>query len=67
MGSNARQGLMADIVLGIVGSIVGGWVMNMFGAPGVGGFDLYSVIVGLIGAVILIYLGRLIMGGRSPA
>jgi uncharacterized membrane protein YeaQ/YmgE (transglycosylase-associated protein family) len=65
MGSNGRQGLIGDIVLGIVGSLVGGWVMSLFGAPGVGGFDLYSIVVGLIGAIILIYLGRLFMRSRA--
>ena len=64
-GSNGRQGLIGDIILGIVGSLVGGWVMSLFGAPGIGGFDLYSIIVGLIGAVIVIYVGRLLMGSRA--
>jgi uncharacterized membrane protein YeaQ/YmgE (transglycosylase-associated protein family) len=60
MGSNHRQGLIMDIVLGVVGSIVGGWIMSLFGEQGVTGFDLYSLIVGVIGAVILIYLGRML-------
>lgn len=65
MGSNQRQGLIMDIILGIVGSIVGGWVMTLFNQPGVTGFDLYSLIVGVIGAVILIYLGRMITSSSA--
>ncbi len=67
MGSNQRQGLVMDIILGIVGSIVGGWVMSLFGQQGVTGFDLYSLVVGVIGAVILIYLGRMLTGGAQKA
>ncbi|HEX8923927.1 MAG TPA: GlsB/YeaQ/YmgE family stress response membrane protein [Patescibacteria group bacterium] len=49
-----------DIVLGIVGAVVGGVIMNAIGAPGVSGFSLYSILVAALGAVILIWLGRLI-------
>jgi uncharacterized membrane protein YeaQ/YmgE (transglycosylase-associated protein family) len=65
MGSNHRQGLLMDIILGIVGAGVGGWLMNLFGQPGVTGFDLYSLVVGVIGAVVLVYLGRMLMGGAK--
>jgi uncharacterized membrane protein YeaQ/YmgE (transglycosylase-associated protein family) len=56
MGS--REGIVLDIVLGIVGSVVGGWIMSLFGSPGVTGFDLYSFIVAIIGAVVLIAIVR---------
>lgn len=65
MGTSGRQGLIGDIILGVIGSIVGGWVMSLFGASGVTGFDLYSIIVGIVGAIIVIYLGRLLMPNRS--
>ena len=54
------QGTLGDIVLGIIGSFVGGFVMNFFGQPGVTGFNLYSVIVSSLGAAIVIYLGRIL-------
>lgn len=54
------HGLLMDIVLGVVGAAVGGLIMNFFGQSGVTGFDLYSLIVAVIGAVVLIFLGRLI-------
>jgi len=52
------SGAMKDIVLGIVGAIVGGFLMGMVGQSGVNGFNLYSLIVSVIGAVIVIYIGR---------
>ena len=48
------EGLVLDIVLGIVGAIIGGWVMSFFGEGGVTGFNLYSFIVAVLGAIILI-------------
>ncbi len=45
------EGLILDIVLGIVGAIAGGWLFNMFGARGVTGLNLYSLLVAVVGAV----------------
>ncbi len=60
MKTDYEQGLLLDIVLGIVGAIVGGFVLNMIGQPGVTGFNLYSLLVATLGAVVVIYLGRLL-------
>jgi uncharacterized membrane protein YeaQ/YmgE (transglycosylase-associated protein family) len=49
-----------DVVLGVVGAIVGGFVMSLFGQSGVTGFNVYSVVVAVIGAVVLVYAGRLL-------
>ena len=54
------HGVIEDIILGIVGAFVGGFVLNFIGQSGVTGFNIYSLIVAVIGAVILIFLGRLI-------
>lgn len=51
-------GLLWDIVLGIIGSLVGGWIMNLFGKAGITGFNLYSFIVGVLGAIIVIAIAR---------
>ncbi len=56
----SAHGLLEDIILGIVGAVVGGFIMNMLGAPGVTGFNFYSLIVAVVGAVILIILGRML-------
>jgi uncharacterized membrane protein YeaQ/YmgE (transglycosylase-associated protein family) len=49
---------LGDIVLGIIGALVGGWIFNLLGEPGVSGFNLYSVIVAVIGAVVFTIVGR---------
>lgn len=58
MKTNSRQGTLTDIVLGIVGAIVGGFLMGMVGQAGVSGFNLYSMVVAVLGAIVIIYLGR---------
>ncbi len=53
-----RKGCFSGIILGIVGAIVGGFVMSLIGGRGVTGFNLYSLFVATLGAVILIWLAR---------
>ncbi len=48
------EGLVIDIGLGIVGAIVGGWLFSVFGMSGVTGLNLYSLVVAVIGAVVLL-------------
>ena len=48
------DGLVLDLVLGIVGSIAGGWLFNMFGASGVTGLNLYSLLVAVVGAIVVL-------------
>lgn len=60
MKTNYAQGTLGDIILGIVGALVGGFIFNMLGSPGVTGFDLYSLIVAVVGSVVVIYIGRLL-------
>jgi len=50
------EGIILDIVLGIVGAIVGGWLFSFFGAAGVTGFNLYSMVVAVIGAVVVLVI-----------
>ncbi|MFA4858054.1 MAG: GlsB/YeaQ/YmgE family stress response membrane protein [Candidatus Margulisiibacteriota bacterium] len=56
----SEHGVLEDVVLGIMGAFVGGFIMNFFGQPGITGFNFYSLVVAVIGAVVLIYLGRVI-------
>ena len=60
--TGSSKGLLGDIVIGIVGAILGGLVLSLFGQPGVTGFNLYSVIVAVIGAVLLVWISRSIRG-----
>lgn len=61
--TKSGYGIWMDIVLGILGAIVGGFIMTLFGQPGVTGFNLYSLIVAVVGAIILIWIGRLVSRG----
>ncbi len=55
--STTGEGTVVDVLLGIVGALVGGWLFNLFGGTGVTGFDIgsaYSVGVAVIGAIVLL-------------
>lgn len=54
MNTDAQQGAAMNIVVGIVGAVVGGWIMSFFGQTSITGFDLYSFLVALLGAIVLI-------------
>ena len=60
MRTNASQGIILNIVVGIIGAVVGGWLASLIGKSGVIGFNLYSFIVALIGAVILVSIIKMI-------
>jgi uncharacterized membrane protein YeaQ/YmgE (transglycosylase-associated protein family) len=60
MGTNERQGCLANIVIGIVGAMIGGFVMNFFGGQGVTGLNITSILVAVIGAVILLWVVKAI-------
>jgi uncharacterized membrane protein YeaQ/YmgE (transglycosylase-associated protein family) len=59
MGRNAQMGAIANIIVGIIGSVIGGFIMTAFGSAGVTGFNLYSMIVAELGAVVLLFLAGL--------
>lgn len=56
MGRDAQMGALANILVGIVGAVIGGLVMNLFGAAGVTGFNIYSLLVAILGAVVLLFI-----------
>lgn len=58
MKSDANQGLVMDVIMGIIGAVVGGFILEFFGKSGVTGFNFYSMAVAVIGACIVIYIGR---------
>jgi uncharacterized membrane protein YeaQ/YmgE (transglycosylase-associated protein family) len=60
MKTNNRQGILLDIVVGIVGAFLGGLLFNLFGARGVTGFNVWSFVVALVGAVLLLAIVRAI-------
>jgi len=60
MKTDSGQGTVSDVIMGIIGSIIGGFIMNLLGQSGVTGFNLYSLAVAVVGAIVVIYIGRMI-------
>jgi uncharacterized membrane protein YeaQ/YmgE (transglycosylase-associated protein family) len=60
-----RNGLLMNIIVGIIGAIIGGWVMSFFGAPGATGLNIWSIIVAVLGAIILLAIVNLLTGRRA--
>jgi len=59
------QGLLGDLVVGVIGAFVGGWIFNYFGYPGVTGLNLGSIVVAFVGSVVFLWGLRVL--GRSGA
>ena len=59
MKTDSGQGTVSDIIMGIIGAVVGGFIMNLLGQSGITGFNLYSLAVAVIGAIVVIYVGRI--------
>ncbi len=59
------EGVILDIVLGVVGALVGGYLFSIFGAHGVTGLNLYSLFVAVIGAVVVLLIYHAVRGSRS--
>jgi uncharacterized membrane protein YeaQ/YmgE (transglycosylase-associated protein family) len=59
------EGVVLDIVLGVVGALVGGYLFSIFGAHGVTGLNLYSLFVAVIGAVVVLLVYHAVRGSRS--
>ena len=65
--NNSGSGVILDIVLGVVGAVVGGFLFHVIGAVGVDGFNLWSLFVAFIGAVVVLVVKHAIMGRRAVA
>jgi uncharacterized membrane protein YeaQ/YmgE (transglycosylase-associated protein family) len=59
------QGFWLDIVLGIIGALVGGFLFDLFSATGVTGLNIYSMIVAIIGAIVVLLIYNAVMGRRA--
>lgn len=65
-GRNAQMGCIANIIAGVIGGVLGGWLLSsVFGWEGVTGFNIYSLIVAFVGAVIVLVIWNLIAGRRA--
>jgi uncharacterized membrane protein YeaQ/YmgE (transglycosylase-associated protein family) len=63
--NKSGEGILLDIILGIVGAVVGGFLFNQFGAVGVTGFNIYSMLVAVVGAIIVLVIYHAIVGRRA--
>jgi uncharacterized membrane protein YeaQ/YmgE (transglycosylase-associated protein family) len=59
------QGFLLDIVLGIVGAVIGGFLFSALGATGITGFNLYSMFVAVVGAIVVLWCYYALSGSRS--
>ena len=62
--NNARMGLLANILVGIIGAFVGTFLLNQFGSKGMSGFNIYTLLVAILGATVLLWLFNLLRGRR---
>ncbi len=62
--NRSGEGVILDIVLGIVGAVVGGWIFHAVGMAGVTGLNVYSLIVAVIGAIVLLLIYHLLFRRR---
>ena len=65
MPGEGPGGIIGDLIIGIIGAFIGGWVFNAFGHTGVTGLNLWSIVVAFVGAVILLFILRAISGRRA--
>ena len=63
--NRSGQGLVLDIVLGVVGAVVGGFIFNTIGAVGVTGLNIYSLVVAVIGAIVVLVIYHAVAGRRA--
>jgi len=64
--TDANQGLLGNIVVGIIGGLLGGFIFGLLGGTGFTGFNIWSFLVALIGAVVLLMIWKAISGrGRT--
>ena len=59
------EGVVFDIILGVVGALAGGWLFQQFGSNGITGFNLYSILVAIVGSVVLLVIWHAIRGSAS--
>ena len=62
--TSGRQGLLMDIVVGILGAFLGGFLFEKFGSTGITGFNIWSLFVAFTGAVVMLVVIRLLTGRR---
>ena len=62
--TDKQQGVLANIVVGIIGALIGGFLFEFFGGAGVTGFNLWTFLVAVVGAVVLLFIWKLVTGRK---
>ncbi|MBC7764633.1 GlsB/YeaQ/YmgE family stress response membrane protein [Microbacteriaceae bacterium] len=65
MKTDGSMGLLMNIVVGVVGAVIGNALLPMLGVNGTSGFSIWSFVVALVGAVVLLFVVKLFTGNRS--
>lgn len=65
VGTDKDQGVVGNVVAGILGAVVGGWMFSLLGGSGVTGFNLWSFVVALVGAVVVLMVWKAITGRKQ--
>jgi len=63
--NKSGQGMLLDMAHGVIGAIVGGFLFSLFGATGVTGLNIYSLIVAVIGSILVLWLYHMMIGRRA--
>jgi uncharacterized membrane protein YeaQ/YmgE (transglycosylase-associated protein family) len=63
--NKSGEGFLLDVVLGIIGAVIGGYLFQTFGMSGVSGLNLYSILVAVVGAVVVLVIYHALIGRRS--
>ena len=65
--NGSGEGFFTDIILGVVGAVVGGYIFSFFGGPGVTGLNLYSLLVAVVGSIVVLFVYHTLFGSRRQA
>lgn len=67
MKTDGSMGIVMNIVVGVVGAVIGNMLLPVFGVDGTSGFSLWSFVVALLGAMLLLFIVKMVTGNRSKA
>lgn len=65
MKTDASMGILANIVVGVIGAIIANLLLPVFGVSGTTGFSVWSFVVALIGAIVLLFIVKMVRGNRA--